>query len=177
MSAVTARVWRGALFMILIGILGVAETQAQKDPVRDAVQQYRFQIEIEGVNAGRFRSVSGLAIESEVVDYREGGDNGTIHKLFTGTRKYSNIVLKRGFTGSPALYNWYMSSTAENPGKVNGRIIVFDSHDVKVAQWEFVSGFPVKWEGPDYDASANEVAIETIEIAHEGLTMVPPELL
>ena len=70
-----------------------------------------------------------------------------------------------------------LASTAAiaQPVKVDGRITMFDRQGTRVALWEFTNGFPVKWEGPEFDASKNEVAIETIEIAHEGLTMSEDE--
>jgi phage tail-like protein len=81
-------------------------------------------------------------------------------------------VLKRGFTGDTTLYDWYSSFTREIPARVNGSIIMLGPDLTEVARWEFHNGFPVKVEGPILDASSNEVLIETIEIAHEGLTLV-----
>ena len=135
-------------------------------------RRFTFRVEIEGVEAGFFRSVSGLAIETEVVEFREGG-SGVIHKL-PGVRKYPNLVLKRGFAGNPALYDWYNSFTTGSAARVDGTIVMLTANLSEVARWQFHNGFPAKWEGPEFDASKSEVAIETLEIAHEGLTMVKP---
>ena len=89
-----------------------------------------------------FRSVSGLSVEIEVVEFREGGSND-VHKI-PGRVKYPNLVLKEGFTGASELQKWALQLT---------------------------NAWPAKWEGPELDASKNEIAIETIEIAHEGWSL------
>jgi phage tail-like protein len=174
MPAFGARAWRGTLFAVLvISILGVAGVQGQGTTTRkDALPAFSFRVEIEGVDLGTFRSVSGLSIEMEVIEFREGGSE-VIHKL-PGVRKYPNLVLKQGFTGNIALYDWFISNTRQNPVRVDGKIVMLDQHDAEVAAWQFHNGFPAKWEGPDFDASGNDIPIETIEIAHEGLTMITP---
>lgn len=118
---------------------------------------------------GFFRSAGGLKSETEVIDYREGGVNHTTHKLL-GATKWSNIVLKRGF-GDKALSSWRQQWL--NPvGKtrVTGKIEQLDTQGNVKATWTFTEAMPVKWEVSEYDASKSEVAIETLEIAHEGLT-------
>jgi phage tail-like protein len=171
MRASTTRAWRRAwLTAVAIGILTTSGVQAQavrKDPLR----RFLFRVEIDGLNAGFFKSVSGLSIETEVIEFREGGSD-VIHKL-PGARKYPNLVLKQGFTGDTALYEWFNSFRGK-PARVDGTIIMLGADLSEVARWEFHNGFPVKWEGPDFDASSNDVPIETIEIAHEGLTLVKP---
>ena len=82
-------------------------------------------------------------------------------------------MLKQGFTGDTALYEWFNSFRGK-PARVDGTIIMLGADLSEVARWEFHNGFPVKWEGPDFDASSNDVPIEAIEIAHEGLTLVKP---
>jgi phage tail-like protein len=110
-----------------------------------------------------FKSVSGLKSETEVVDYSEGGVNEFTRK-FQGVTKWPNLVLKQGFTGDLTLFYWKQSLV-----RTNGSIFILGPNLQKVAEWRFKRGWPVKWEGPDLDASKNELAIETIEIAHEGL--------
>lgn len=173
MRASTARAWRRAwLTAIVIGTLTTGGVQAQKDLRKDVVRRFTFRVEIEGLDAGFFRSVSGLSIENEVVEFREGGSD-VVRKLI-GSRKWPNLVLKQGFSGSTALYEWFNSFGKGSPTRVNGTIIMLAADLSELARWEFHNGFPVKWEGPDFDASSNDVPIETIEIAHEGLTLVKP---
>lgn len=118
-----------------------------------------------------FKSVSGLKIETEVVDYKEGGINDSTHKL-VGATKWPNLVFKRGFTGSPELLQWRDSwlRSAGTKSRLSGTIIAVTTNFTEKMTWTFNRGWPCKWEGPDFDASKNEVAIESLEIAHEGLT-------
>jgi phage tail-like protein len=151
----------------------------RRDPL--PVFCFKVSISIEGHKTAEafFKSVSGLKYESEVVDYKEGGLNTTTHRL-VGPIKWPNLVLKHGFTGTgPAafsLLNWRMSWINDLPGPMNalkrahGSIIQLRSDLKEVCEWSFVRGWPCKWDGPEYDASKDELAIETLEIAHEGLT-------
>jgi phage tail-like protein len=112
-----------------------------------------------------FKQISGLKSEAEIQDFNEGGNTGFTRKLVGGC-KWPNLVLKQGFTGDIRLFKWKLA-----PERVNGTIIQFGPDHKEVCRWEFVKGYPVKWDGPDLDGSKNEIAIESIEIAHEGLTM------
>jgi phage tail-like protein len=117
-----------------------------------------------------FRSVSGLKMDTEVVDYQEGGVTGFTRKVI-GVTKWSNIVLKQGFSGDIKLWDWRY-----NPRRVPiGTIYQLGPELKPLCRWEFKNGYPVKWEGPDYDASKNDLAIEMIEIAHEGLEIFEEE--
>jgi phage tail-like protein len=169
----TTSVWqRAGLAALSIAILSGIAVQAQKDARKDPLRQFTFRVEIEGLDVGFFRSVSGLSIETEVIEFREGGSD-VIHKL-PGVRKYTNIVLKRGFTGSSALYDWFNSFSRGNADRVDGTIIMLSPDLNEIARWQFHNGFPAKWEGPEFDASSNDIPIETLEIAHEGFAPVKP---
>lgn len=121
---------------------------------------------------GFFKSVGGLSFETEVVDYREGGVNDSTYKL-VGATKWKNIVLKRGFSG-PELFKWREEWLKPGAKVRRGGTIKQMSPDGKsvLASWAFTRGWPVKWECSELDASKNEVTIETLEIAHEGLVKV-----
>ena len=162
------RSWAGGLLTLAIALVAVAVVNGQKDQRKEPFPSYYFAVEING-QTFPFKSVSGLTIETEVIEFREGGSDTT--HLFPGNTKYTNIKLTRAFTGDRYLYDWYIATKKKQPVKTNGQITMFDSHGTRIAAWNFVAGFPAKWEGPAFDASANEVAIETIEIAHEGLTL------
>lgn len=164
-----ARAWAGRVVAaVAIAALSVIGVNAQKDPRKDAQGAYYFEVDIGDQKTAFFKSVGGLAIETEVIEYREGGANGTIRKM-PGATRYANIRLSRPFRGDRALYDWYISSQQPQPIKVDGCIRMFDRHGSLVATWKFQKGFPAKWEMSELDASTNEVATETIEIAHEGL--------
>jgi phage tail-like protein len=167
-----SRAWTGRFLIVAIAAIAVVVVNAQKDPRKDQLPAYYFEVQIAGQQTGFFRSVSGLEMETEVVEFREGGQNsGTIRKL-PGVTRVANIQLSRAFTGDRSLYDWFV---APQTTRVNGRIVMFDRQGQRVAAWTFINGFPVKWSGPEFDASKNEVAIETIEIAHEGLTFSEDE--
>ncbi len=139
-----------------------------------------FKVQLDGLSANEeafFRSVSGLKYETEIVDLREGGLNGSSRKLIGGV-KWSNLVFKRGFAGNSSLLAWRDAwFSPPEPGKARPRMsgtIYQLATDVKtvMASWKFSGGVPVKWEISDFDASKSEVAIETLEIAHEGLEFI-----
>ena len=141
---------------------------------RDPYLAFCFRVTITdaGLNesTGLFKSVSGLEVETEVVDFKEGGVNDMTHKLVGGT-KFKNIVLKRGFSGNE-FANWWKQWQAPSakPQRVSGTIEQLDTQGGVKAAWQFVGGWPCKYEVSEFDASKNEVTIETLEIAHQGLT-------
>ena len=138
---------------------------ARKDPYRNC----NFLVEIDGITQAGFTDCSGLGSSTDPVEYREGGDNTTMRKL-PGLTKYTNISLKWGLTDSLELYYWYRKVVTGKTERRNGSIVVLDANGVtEVVRWNFLNGWPTKLEAPSLSAKGNEVAIETLEIAHEGL--------
>ncbi len=144
---------------------------------QDPLTAFCFSLQIAGIVESReafFKSVSGLKSESEVVPYREGGLNSHTHQL-VGAIKWPNLVLKRGFVANTGykLLEWRQTWVRDDPRvqlkRLSGKIIQLDSQMKEVCSWTFYDGWPCKWEGPDFDASKTELAIETLEIAHSGL--------
>lgn len=116
-----------------------------------------------------FKSVSGIKYETEIVPVREGGVNDTTWNL-VGATKWSNLVLKQGFTRSSALIAWRQAWLMGEYHRIKkGEIILLDTALKPHASWEFSGGWPAKWEISELDASKSELAIETLEIAHNGL--------
>lgn len=140
------------------------------NPRVDPYGNFNFLVEIDNIAKASFQEVSGLATDTNVIEYREGGDPTHVRKL-PGLIRYSNIVLKRGFTQDTALWNWFSSVVKGNVQRANGAIILLDNARNPVLRWTFVNGWPCKWEGPHLNAKSNEIAIETLEIAHEGLEL------
>ena len=175
--SVKARAWTGTALAMAIALIAVVVVNGQTRR-QDPYLAFVFKVTIEGQPAGSpsgfFKSVSGLSVETEVVDYREGGVNDVTRKL-AGATKFANIRLTREFTGDRSLFEWAATIQRPNPARVNGRITMFDRQGRRIAAWKFINAFPVKWEGPDFDAAANDMALETIEIAHEGLTFADDE--
>jgi phage tail-like protein len=134
----------------------------------DPYKNFKFRVEIDGIAQAAFSEVGGLESETTVIEYRLGGDPNTVRKL-PGLTKHANLVLKRGITQDMELWNWRKSVVEGTPDRRNGSIVLMDDDGTDVARWNFFNGWICKWDGPSFNAKANEVAIETIEIAHEGL--------
>jgi phage tail-like protein len=128
-------------------------------------------VEIDGVVVGGFTEVSGLTTDTNIIEYREGNENhGTTRKL-PGLIKYSNIVLKRGWTASTSLWDWRKNVIDGKTKRSSGAIILLDESRAPALRWNFREGWPSKWEGPALNGKTSEVAIEMMEIAHEGLEL------
>jgi phage tail-like protein len=139
-------------------------------PRHDPYKAFNFRVEIDGMTAA-FTEVSGLESEIEAIDYREGGEENRVRKL-PGLRKYSHIVLKRGLTADADLWNWHKQVLDGNIHRRNGSIIVLDDQGQERVRWNFVNSWPCKYIGPTLNAKSADVAIETLELAHEGLERV-----
>jgi phage tail-like protein len=136
---------------------------------RDPYKSFNFRVEIDGIASAEFSEASGLESETAVIEYRTGGEH-LVRKL-PGLTKFSNIVLRRGVTKDAELWNWRQTVIDGRVERKNGSIILLDDDRTDVVRWNFRNGWISKWEGPDLNAASNEVAIETIEIAHEGLEL------
>jgi len=134
--------------------------------------QYNFLLEIENTAVAGFSEVSGINTETDIVEYREGSDVNTVRKL-PGLRKVGNITLKRGFTINIDLWNWRKTVIDGFTERRAGAIIMLNEAREPVIRWEFFNAWPNKYEGPALNATANEVAIESLEIALEDLRFVP----
>ena len=137
----------------------------------DPYRSFNFQLEIDNIPTGAFSECSGLTAEGDAVDYREGTDLQPNVRKLVGLRKYANIVLKRGYTQDKSLWNWYNNIFAGIPDRRNVTIILLDEAHVPVLRWHAENAWVNKIEGPSFKASGNEIAIESVEIVHEGLTI------
>lgn len=134
----------------------------------DPYKSYNFLVEIDGIQSAGFTECAGLSTETGVIEYREGSERGGIRKI-PGLAKFTNIVLKRGLTRSRDLWNWRKIVIDGGIERRSGAIVVLDDDHAPVARFRFREGWPSKWEGPKFNARTSEIAIETLEIAHEGL--------
>jgi len=139
-------------------------------PRNDPYSRFNFLLEIDGVVKAGFSEVSGLSTETDVLDYREGNEPATVRKL-PGLTRYSNITLKRGVTKDKSLWQWRKAVIDGKVQRSSGSVILLDESRQPVLVWNFREGWPCKWEGPSLNAKTSDVAIETIEIAHEGLEL------
>jgi phage tail-like protein len=135
-----------------------------------------FEVVIQGVLddgrslRGSFAEVSGLGVEIAAIEYRTGSEDTTVRKL-PGLRKFTNIVLKRGFIGDVTLWKWLKSAMSGQVVRANGTISLLDESRQAVAVFSFRNAWPCKWTGPDFNAKNNEVALEMLELCHEGLEL------
>ncbi|HEV7395161.1 MAG TPA: phage tail protein [Pyrinomonadaceae bacterium] len=137
----------------------------------DPYGQFNFLIEIDGVVKGGFSEASGLTTDTNIIEYREGAEQqGTTRKL-PGLMKYNNIVLKRGWTKDKSLWSWRKKVIDGKTQRNSGSIVLLDEARNEALRWNFREGWPSKWEGPALNAKTSEVAVETLEIAHEGLEL------
>ncbi len=133
--------------------------------------KFHFSVEWGGVKIG-FTEVSGLDITTEVIEYRDGASPEYSKIKMPGQRKFSNITLKRGsFRGDNQFYEWF---NMVQLNMIERRDIVIkllnESHE-PVIVWKVKRAWPTKITPTDLKADGNEVAIESLELAHEGLTI------
>jgi phage tail-like protein len=137
-------------------------------PRHDPYKVFKFRVEIDGLTSAAFSEVSGLDSETVVIEYRTGSEPNSVRKL-PGLTKYPNIVLKRGITQDAELWNWRQRVVDGDVDRRNGSIILQDDSGQDQVRWNFRNGWPCKLQGPHLNAHGNDVAIETLEISHEGL--------
>jgi phage tail-like protein len=145
-------------------------TGTRTDPYR----AFNFRVEIDGLTLAAFSEVSGLTADGDPVEYREGTDiPNTVRKL-VGLRKYSNITLKRGYTQNQELWNWYRNIANGQNDRRSVSIILMDERKTDVMRWEVENAWINKIDGVNGKATGNEVAIESCDLVHEGLTLELP---
>ncbi len=130
---------------------------------------FRFFIEIDGIIEGGFNEISGLQVETEYEEYSEGGLNEYTHR-FPKKTKNPPLVFKRGIVKSNELWLWYQGFRTGKIKRKGGSIFLLDPEGKILGEWSFANAYPVKWVGPQLSASKSEIAIETLEIVHNGLT-------
>jgi phage tail-like protein len=133
-----------------------------------------FTVSWGGDNIG-FSEVSGLSVENQPIEYRDGLMSAkTLPLKRPGLRKAGNISLKRGIvTANNDLYTWFNNFGEPNVTRRTLVITLLNDEGNPVFVWTISEAWPVKCEGPGLKASGNEIAIETLELAHEGITVTP----
>ncbi|RKN75973.1 phage tail protein [Paenibacillus ginsengarvi] len=139
--------------------------------LNDAIGAFRFKVELDGLLVGGFSEVTGVGSETEVMEFPEGGLNTHVHYWIKQT-KYTRIVLKRGMTQSSELWDWYDGVAGGNVQRKNGSVILYNHGGNEICRWNFFEAFPVKWIGPSLNAAGNSLAVESIEIVHNGLKAI-----
>jgi phage tail-like protein len=136
------------------------------------LSKFHFIIDWGGTRIG-FTEVSGLDIQVEVMEYREGSSKEYNVRKMPGLHKYANITMKRGLVkGDNEFFNWINLTLANKTERRDMTISLLDEEHKPVVTWKVNNAFPVKYIGPILNATSSEVAIESLEIAHEGLTVI-----
>ena len=135
---------------------------------------FRFAVEIDNITEAAFSECSGLKVEVEMKEYREGGQNNFVHRL-PGPVRYTNLSLKRGITYSKDFWQEWFKKISTGDFRECRRplsIVLFDAGGNEVKRWNISNACPVRWSGPDFKADGNAVAIETLELVHDGFEEV-----
>ena len=132
----------------------------------DPYTNFRFRVEIDGIQQASFMECTGLGSYIEVAEYREGTEPPMVRKI-PGKVTYPDMVLKWGVTTSRDLYNWHLAIINGQLQRKNGAVILQAADGTDVVRWNFFNAWPSKWDGPTLNAMSNEVAIESLTITCE----------
>ncbi|MGE0853122.1 MAG: phage tail protein [Hyphomicrobiaceae bacterium] len=142
----------------------------------DPYSGYSFLVTVSGISddglssAGSFSEVSGMEFEVAPIEYRTGSELPTVRKM-RGLVKYTNIVCKRGITGDLNFWNWILTGANGQAQRADVSIVLRDEDQQEVIRWNFRRAWPCKYTGPSLNAANNEIAMETVEICHEGFVV------
>ena len=139
----------------------------------DPSPSFRYHVEIQGVEVARFTECSGLEFEAEPFDYKEGGLNSRLHRL-PGRWKFTNLTLKKGISSDgDTLWDWVKDTIKKaNSGEFTTHTVTLTLYDVAgekpLRTWTFQEAYPTKWSASNLISASNDIAIETLVLAHEG---------
>ena len=137
----------------------------------DPYSSYNFLLTVNGISndgeavGGSFTEIGGLEFELTPIEYRNGSEDITARKM-PGMAKYTNLTCKRGATGDLIFWNWIHAPDGDYHQLV---IVLRDENQTEVMRWNFRRPWPCKYSGPGFNAANNEIAMETLELCHEGL--------
>ncbi|MER6505052.1 phage tail protein [Streptomyces sp. NPDC001455] len=127
-----------------------------------------FKLVIGGNDLGAFHTCSGLGAEVELEQYAEGGNNGFTWQL-PGRITWTNITLTRPVTTDTLKIARWLNDTIQRVERKDGEIVALRPDLSRIISWQVQGIVPVRWQGPSFDPASSQPAIETLEIAHEGL--------
>ncbi|MEV6228571.1 phage tail protein [Saccharopolyspora shandongensis] len=127
-----------------------------------------FRLVIGGNDLGRFNTCSGLGAQVEVEQFAEGGNNGFAWQLPTRIT-WTNITLTRPVTSDTTKISRWLGQIIQRAERKNGEIVALKPDLTPIARWQVLGIIPVSWQGPSFDPSNAQAAVETLEIAHLGL--------
>ncbi|HKD97020.1 MAG TPA: phage tail protein [Micromonosporaceae bacterium] len=146
-----------------------ATPAAQPGNLVDPLRAYNFKLLINNVTEGHFTEVSGLGVQVERIAYREGGNNAQVRAI-PGRVTYAAVSLRFGLTSSQELWDWLLAAVEGRVSRRNVSIVMLDSTGAtEVLRWNLINAWPQEWYGAPLNAMSQELAIETLVLAHEGL--------
>jgi phage tail-like protein len=137
--------------------------------IHDPYAAFRFNVEIDSLVVSGFSEATGLTFETEVVTFREGGENAHEWQLAGPTKFPSRLLLKRGLADADALWSWYRDVMDGSIVRKRVTIMLLNHAGEESWRWVFRDACPVKWSGPELRAGTADVAFESIELVHKGL--------
>jgi phage tail-like protein len=137
----------------------------------DPYLNFNFRLQIDNLEVAGFSEVHLGEGRVDVVAYREGTDKTSAARLLPGRVEYGPVSLRKGFAGDPALFEWWHGLTQGNVDRRNVVIVLMDEQRNDVARWRLRRAWPMKWVGPSLRALGNEVVIEELQLAHEGIEL------
>ncbi|PPK68461.1 phage tail protein [Actinokineospora auranticolor] len=127
-----------------------------------------FRLAIGGDDLGAFHTCTGLGAQVEVEQFTEGGNNGFTWQL-PSRITWTNITLSRPVTADTTKVSRWLEQLVRRVERKNGEIVALEPNLTPIARWQVLGIVPVSWQGPSFDPSSSQAAVETLEIAHEGL--------
>jgi phage tail-like protein len=137
--------------------------------INDPFTNFNFLVETGGVLAAGFSEVTGMNAEIQAVEYREGKDPNSNTRKLPGLAKYGNVTLKRGVVIDQDFFKWFKTGVDGAVLRLDISILLLDEQRQEKVRFNLNGAWPVKFMAPDLKAAANEVAVNSLELAHEGL--------
>jgi phage tail-like protein len=141
--------------------------------VTDPYLVSNFRVEIDSITSATFSEILGLDVSIDIVDYRTGTSPQSTAEKLPGLARYQNITLKRGLTQNTDLWNWVKNILNGVSDKRNMSIVLQDAQHNDVVRWNVTNAWPCRWSGPALHSGSSDIAIESVEICHEGFVLVP----
>jgi phage tail-like protein len=133
----------------------------------DPATGLRFVVEVQGAEIGSFTGCDGLAAEYEIEEYKEGGENGYVHRI-PGRMKYAPVKLTRPIDQSSGQLASWFSRFQTSITRGTACIKALDAKGQAIATWNLVDVYPSKWTGPSFSSDGNQTVKESLELVHNG---------
>ena len=135
----------------------------------DPFVNFNFLVESGGIIAAGFSEITGMNGEVQAVEYREGRDPNSNTRKLPGLSKYGNVTFKKGVVIEQDFFKWFKSGVDGDVIRMDLSILLLDEQRQEKVRYNLTSAWPVKFTAPDMKAAANEIAVQSLELAHEGL--------